>query len=66
MAWITIELSDEVLSRLSDQARSLGMTTEALVQMVVDDFLSQPDEEFEELLDYVLRKNAELYRRLAR
>jgi len=45
-------------------AAGLGMTPEELVRASVEDLLGSP-EEFRKAVDYVLKKNEELYRRLA-
>jgi hypothetical protein len=65
MSTITIELTDDSISRLEEKASRLGVTAEDLVRASVEDLLSQPDETFQRAIDYVLRKNADLYRRLA-
>jgi len=38
---------------------------EDLVRLRIDELLGRPDEAFERITDYLLKKNAELYRRLA-
>jgi len=38
---------------------------EDLVRVSVEDMLTQPEEEFRKAAQYVLKKNAELYKRLA-
>jgi len=35
------------------------------VRVSIEELLVRPDEEFEKAADYLLKKNAELYRRLA-
>jgi hypothetical protein len=62
---ITVTLSDERLLKLTRMADSLGITTEELVRLSVEDLLGKPDQAFEEATKKVLEKNAELYRRLA-
>ena len=62
---ITVTLSDERLLKLTKMADSLGITTEELVRLSVEDLLGRPDQAFEEATKKVLEKNAELYRRLA-
>lgn len=60
------ELSAEQLERLTDTARRLGVTPEMLLRMAIADLLAEVAQpSFEEALDYVFSKNAELYRRLA-
>jgi hypothetical protein len=65
MATITITLPDDRVARLRELAEKAGVTPEALLRANVEAWLGQPNEEFARVADYVLRKNAELYRRLA-
>ena len=64
MTTITIPLADERLAQLRMRASLSGLTPEEFLQRRVEELLKQP-EEFREAADYVLKKNAELYRRLA-
>ena len=43
----------------------VGMTPEELLRAGVEQWLKRPKDEFAEAAAYVLKKNAELYRRLA-
>ncbi len=43
----------------------LQVAPEELVRVSIEELLARPDEEFRKALEYVLNKNAELYRRLA-
>ncbi|HEV2852930.1 MAG TPA: hypothetical protein VHC97_09020 [Thermoanaerobaculia bacterium] len=61
----TIKLSSERASKLQELAREAGTSPEDLLQTQVESWLSQPEAVFEEAARYVLKKNAELYRRLA-
>ena len=65
MSSITITLSDDLLSKLHERATQLGITPEELVHAGIEELLTLPDEDFQRSMDYVLKKNAELYRRLA-
>ncbi|MBM4030381.1 MAG: DNA-binding protein [Planctomycetes bacterium] len=65
MSSITITLPEAQAMRLSDFARRLNVTPEELARVGVDDLLARPDDAFERAVKRVLRKNAELYRRLA-
>ncbi len=65
MASITIDLPDSQFQKLQDLARAYGIPADALVRATVEDWLSSPQAEFTEAAEYVLQKNAELYRRLA-
>ena len=46
-------------------AKKAGTPPEDLLRPQVEDWLSQPEPDFEEAARYVFKKNAELYRRLA-
>lgn len=65
MSFITIDLAEERLLKLREIAARLGVSPEELVRMSVEELLARPEEDFQRASDYVLRKNAELYRRLA-
>lgn len=65
MTTITISLSDEQWLKLKKAAEQLGLTPEQLVQTNVEEWLIKSEEAFKQATDYVLGKNAELYRRLA-
>lgn len=65
MSAITIAIPDEHLARLEKIAARLGVSTEELVRLSIEELIARPDEQFERAVDYVLKKNAELYRRLA-
>jgi predicted DNA-binding protein len=64
MSNTTISLPEESMSKLKEMAAGLGTTTEELLRASVEDLLGRP-EEFHETVDCVLKKNEELYRRLA-
>lgn len=65
MSSITINLPSEQLLKLREIANRLGISAEDLARMSIEELLAQPEEDFERAADYVLKKNAELYRRLA-
>jgi predicted DNA-binding protein len=64
MSDITISLPEDRMSKLKQIAAGLGTTPEELVRASVEDLLGRP-EDFQRAVDYVLKKNEELYRRLA-
>ncbi len=64
MATVTIALPDERLSKLKELATSFGVSSEELVRVSIEELLAQPEKAFKQATDYVLRKNADLYRRL--
>ncbi|MDQ3753576.1 MAG: DNA-binding protein [Acidobacteriota bacterium] len=62
---ITITIPDEQMEKLREAAARLGLAPEELARVGVEELLKRPDDEFGRAADYVLRKNEELYRRLA-
>jgi hypothetical protein len=62
---ITITLSDDRLAKLQEIAARLHIAPEELARAGVEDLLARPEETCQRAMDYVLKKNAELYRRLA-
>jgi hypothetical protein len=62
---LTIDLSSAQAERLRQEAERLGLAPEELARAAITDLLATPDEEFKRAAERVLRKNEELYRRLA-
>ena len=62
---VTIELSDADADRLHSEAARLGVSDEDLALAVVRDQLAHDDESFKRAMEFVLKKNAELYKRLS-
>jgi len=65
MTTITITLPDDRLLKLKERANRFSVSPEELVRVSIEELLSRPDEAFQRAVNYVLKKNAELYRRLA-
>ncbi|MFN8413240.1 MAG: hypothetical protein U0Z26_12705 [Anaerolineales bacterium] len=65
MTTITIELPNERLQKLQEMALKFGVSMEELVRASVEDMLTQPEDQFRNAAQYVLKKNKELYKRLA-
>jgi len=65
MTAITIPLSEDRLRRLYELAARAGVSPEDLARAGLEEWLAGPREDFQKAAKYVLRKNAELYRRLA-
>jgi predicted transcriptional regulator len=65
VASITIDLSDSQFQKLQNLARVHGIATEVLLKASLEDWLNLQKGDFVNAADYVLAKNAELYRRLA-
>jgi hypothetical protein len=62
---LSIELTEAESTKLREAADHLGVEPEALARAAVADLLSNEDEDFRAAAEHVLRKNEELYRRLA-
>ncbi len=65
MTTITISLPDDRLNKLKEIATRFSVAPEELVRVSIEELLTRPEEDFRRALEYVLSKNAELYRRLA-
>ena len=65
MSRITVKLSDEWITELSRKADLLGISKEELIRLSIGEMVEQPDEEFSQAAEYILKKNAELYKRLS-
>ena len=64
MSSLTFQLPEEKADRLTAAAREIGVPVEELLRKMTDEFLDRKNS-FEAAAEYVLQKNAELYRRLA-
>jgi len=62
---ITITLSDDRLAQLQELATRFQVSPEELGRVGVEELLAQPDDGVQRVVAAVLKKNAELYRRLA-
>ena len=65
MTTISIPLSDERIAQLRLWAEEVGLPPEEFLRRRVEQMLDRPDEQFQKASEYLLQKNAELYRRLA-
>jgi hypothetical protein len=61
---LCIPLTDEHLAALRQQAARLGVQVEDLARAGVLDLIARSEDRFEHAVDRVLKKNAELYKRL--
>jgi len=62
---ISVDLSQDEAKQLKDFSEHLGVTSEDLVRLALKNLIGYPQEDFQKAVDYVLRKNKELYRRLS-
>ena len=65
MSTITVTLREDHLSQLRDRAEAAGTTAEELVRANIEAWLVKPQDDLDQIADYLLHKNRELYRRLA-
>ena len=73
MTRITVELADEQATKLKEKAQQLGVNIEEFARIAmesykrneVDEDIEPEDPRFEKAADRILKKNAELYKRLA-
>ena len=62
---LSVEIPEEQAAQLQDAARRLGVGVEQLAVAAIVDLTGQQSADFEAAAARVLRKNQELYRRLA-
>ena len=65
MVTITVTLSEDRLQKLEELATQFHIAPEELVRVSVEELIARPQPDFQKALDYILRKNKELYKRLA-
>ena len=61
MTSLTIQIPDQTLQQLQQLAQAQGLSPEQLVQNKIEHWLTEPEKDFNQVMDYVLQKNAELY-----
>jgi hypothetical protein len=62
---LAIELPPAQADKLRAEAERLGLSAEELARAALNDLLSTPDLEFQDVARRVVTKNQELYKRLA-
>ena len=65
MKVLELNLPDPTVAKLQEAAERLSVSPEDLAILSLEEKLAQLDAEFKDAADYVLNKNAELYKRLA-
>jgi len=65
MTSFTITLPDERVKKLREIAEHFRVAPEELVRASFEDLLTRPKDDFQSALERVLKKNTDLYRRLA-
>ena len=61
----TITLPDDRLKKLEEIARRFRVAPEELVRASLEELLTRPLDDFQRIVERVLSKNADLYKRLA-
>ena len=62
---LNIELDAQQTQRLQQAAQRLNVSVSDLAKAAINDLLARPERDFERAASRVLKKNAELYKRLA-
>ena len=62
---LNLQLDEQQAQRLQEVARRLNVSVNDLAKAAINDLLAKPDSDFECAATHVLKKNAELYKRLA-
>ncbi len=65
MNTFTITLPDERVKKLQELAERFHVPPEELVRASLEELLTRPLDDFQKIVERVLSKNAELYKRLA-
>lgn len=65
MGNITVTVSEDRLRKLEEMAARFRVTLEDLVRVSLEEMLTRSDEDFQDAVNHVLNKNADLYQRLA-
>ena len=62
---LNLELDEQQTRRLQEVASRLNVSVSDLAKAAINDLLARPDSDFKRAADRVLKKNTELYKRLA-
>lgn len=65
MAEVLITINEEDYRKLKEQAEASRLTPEEYGRLQLHNSLAKEENDFDSIVEYVVRKNAELYRRLA-
>lgn len=65
MSALTIQFEDKQIQQIERTANALKISRDELLRKIINDYFKTEEEEFDEVIDYVLTKNHELYKRLA-
>jgi hypothetical protein len=65
MSTLIITLSEDWFAKLQEIAQRFNIKAEDLARVSIEELLTRPEESFQRAAEYILQKNADLYRRLA-
>lgn len=65
MKALELQLPSLTAAKLQEAEERLSVSPEQLSNQIIEEKLSQLEEDFKQAAEYTLRKNADLYRRLA-
>ncbi|HLK57235.1 MAG TPA: hypothetical protein VKU00_11750 [Chthonomonadaceae bacterium] len=65
MRTVTIEIKDEIVEKLEEEANLLNLSVEQLIALRAEQLLSKPDTQFETIARQIIQEDKELLRRLA-
>ena len=65
MSTLTITLSEDRFAKLQEIAHRFNIKAEDLARVSIEELLTRTEDSFQRAAEYVLQKNADLYRRLA-
>lgn len=65
MRVLELQLPEQTASKLQQAAERLNVSPEQLSILSIEEKLAQLEDEFRRSTEYILRKNADLYRRLS-
>ena len=65
MKTISIDLDDRKADLLKKKAALFGLSVQDFVNAAFDDLLAKPDDDFSDAMEYILKKNKDLYKKLS-
>lgn len=65
MKTITISMDDHKLNLLENTAKKFGLSVNDLVEATFEDLISKPDDDFQNAMNFILKKNHDLYKKLS-
>lgn len=66
MQTITINIDEDKKIKLQKKADEYGINVEDFIKITIDDLLSNNENDLNSMIDYIFKKNDELYKRLAK